>query len=552
MSDDKEKKIESKAEEAQETEASSTAEKAESTSKPSAKTEKTESASKESERPSKKKIAAPTKSKPSEKPGIAAHNSDQKRGGEYMLREGHGWANAWKAAAGVGLLSLLASAAGYTMDPRRFAFSYLFAFMAVLTTALGMLFFVFLQHLTSSGWSVTVRRTAEIFSSGLAIFALLFLPVFFLRARLFPWLGGEAASAVHAEASTTKTTGALVQGNPGNETRAAHVEHEQTGPAASDEAVPAHAQLAAEHGAKASEQEPTLNANERGEKGDPNELDEEHTLSLKRGYLNDTFFGVRAIIYFIIWGWLGWALFAKSVKQDTTKDPKLTVSMKRLSAGAAYLFGFSLTFAAFDWLMSLTPTWFSTIFGVYVFAGSAVSGYALLILATMGLRSSGILVKEINVEHYHDLGKMMFGFMIFWAYIAFSQFMLIWYAAIPEETSWFHMRWDHGPWATVSLALIILNFIVPFFLIVSRNTKRKLGILTFGAALLLFMHFVDVYWLVMPSFGQDGFTVSWIDLTCLLGVGGIYLAVVLFRMSKTTLIPIGDPRLQRALKFENA
>ncbi len=538
MSDDKEKKIESKAEEAEKAEASSTSEKAESVSK-------------DSERPSKRRLAAPPKSKPTEKPGIAAHNSDNKRSGEYTLREGHGWANAWKAAAGVGLLSLLASAAGYTMDPRRFAFSYLFAFMAVLTTALGMLFFVFLQHLTSSGWSVTVRRTAEIFSSALAIFALLFLPVYFLRGRLFPWIGGEAASAVRAEASTTKTTGALVQGNPGNETRAAHAEHEQNGQAATGDAVLA-GRLAAAHGAKATDREPTLNANERGEKGDPNELDEERTLNSKRGYLNDTFFSIRAVIYFIIWGWLGWALFAKSVKQDTTRDPKLTVSMKRLSAGAAYLFGFSLTFASFDWLMSLTPTWFSTIFGVYVFAGSAVAGYALLILATMGLRSSGILVKEINVEHYHDLGKMMFGFMIFWAYIAFSQFMLIWYAAIPEETVWFHMRWDHGPWATVSLALIILNFIVPFFLIISRNTKRKLGVLTFGAAWLLIMHFVDVYWLVMPSFGQDGFTFSWIDLTCLLGVGGIYLAAVFFRMSKTTLIPIGDPRLQRALKFENA
>ena len=525
MSDDKEKKSETKASEKSE------ASKAEASSK--------------------KKVGLPPKPKATEKADIAAHNSDHKRGGDYMLREGHAWANAWKAAAGLGVLGLMGAAAGYTMDSRRFAFSYLFAFMAILTPALGTLFFVIVQHLSSSGWSVTVRRTAEIFASGLGIFLILFAPVYVLRGKLYPWLGGEAAEhAEHAETSTTKTAGALLQA-PGSEEAPAATTEKGAAPAA-EEGAAAHGQMAAEHGAKAAEHEPTMNANERGEHRDPNELEEEETVNAKRPYLNDGFFTIRAVVYFLIWGFLGWKILSKSVEQDKTKDPKITVSLKKFSAGAAYLFGFSLTFAAFDWVMSLNPTWFSTIFGVYVFAGSAVSAYALLILVTMGLRSTGILVKEINVEHYHDLGKMMFGFMVFWAYIGFSQFMLIWYAAIPEETTFFHMRWDHGPWATVSLSLILLNFVFPFFLIISCNMKRKLGVLAFGAAWLFMMHIVDVYWLVMPSFGQDGFNVSWIDFACLLGVGGIYFAVVLFQMSKTTLIPIGDPRLARALKFENA
>ncbi len=501
-----------------------------------------------------KKVAVVPKAKPSEKADIAAKNTDKHKAGEYVLREGNTWANAWKFAAGVGALGLALSAAGWMNDPRRFAFSYLFAFMAVLTPALGTLFFVLQQHLTSSGWSVTIRRTAELFASGLIVFAILFLPVWMTRAKLFPWVeGGEAARAEvgHGEAAATHTTAAELAQPATGQDEAPGQRRPQHEPAGAEMTGPGadHAPHA-EHGPGA--HEPVLNANERGEHGDPEELEAEHTVHLKRGYLNEGFFGIRAIVYLAIWAWLGFAFLGRSTKQDTTKDPKITVGLRRFSCAAVYLFGFTLTFAAFDWVMSLEPLWYSTIFGVYVFAGCAVSAYALLILVTMGIRSSGVLVKEINVEHYHDMGKLMFGFVVFWAYIAFAQFMLIWYAAIPEEVQFFHLRWDHGPWATVSLALIGLNFIVPFFLIISRNTKRRLGVLAFGSAWLFIMHIVDVYWLVMPNFGQDGFNVSWIDLVCLLGVGGAYLAVVLYRMSTTPLIPIGDPRLQRALQFENA
>ncbi|MGH7283945.1 MAG: hypothetical protein ACRELY_20660 [Polyangiaceae bacterium] len=516
-----------------------------------------------------KKVGVIPKAKPSEKADIAAKNTDKQKTGDYVLREGHTWANAWKLAAGVGVLGLALSAAGFMSDPRRFAFSYLFAFMAVLTPALGTLFFVLQQHLTSSGWSVTIRRTAELFASGLVVFAILFAPIWVMRAKLFPWVEGAEQAETHPEAAATHTTaadlsgresgllatsgresGLLAEAQPATgqeETPAERRENHESGPQMVGPGME-HGRHG-EHGPGA--HEPVMNASERGEHGDPEEVEAEHTLRLKRGYLNDGFFGIRAVIYLAIWAWLGFTFLGRSTKQDTTKDPKITVGLRRFSCGAVYLFGFTLTFAAFDWVMSLEPLWYSTIFGVYVFAGCAVSAYALLILVTMGIRSSGVLVKEINVEHYHDMGKLMFGFVVFWAYIGFAQFMLIWYAAIPEEVQFFHLRWDHGPWATVSLALVGLNFIVPFFLIISRNVKRRLGLLAFGSAWLLIMHFVDIYWLVMPNFGQDGFNVSWIDLVCLLGVGGVYFAVVLYRMSTTPLIPIGDPRLQRALQFEN-
>ncbi len=484
------------------------------------------------------------KAKPTEKSDIAARNTDKQRAGEYHLEDGHAWANAWKFAAGAAVLGLGAAFTFGASDPKRLAFSYLFAFFAILTPALGTLFFILQQHLTASGWSVTIRRTAEIFASGLVVFAFLFAPVWAMRTRLFPWMN---ESAEHSEAATTHTTAAEIAAQPtGTETPDQRREREHVGPANANDG---HAAAGAGMIGMPGMHEPV--ATEHGANGDPNELEEEHTLHAKRAYLNEGFFGIRAIVYLALWAWLGWTFLARSTKQDSTKDPKITNSTKRFSMGAVYIFGFSLTFAAFDWVMSLDPYWFSTVFGVYVFAGSAVSAYALIILTTMGLRASGKLVKEINVEHYHDMGKLMFGFVVFWAYIGFAQFMLIWYAAIPEETTFFHKRWDHGPWAVVSMALVLLNFIFPFFVLISHNAKRKLGILAFGSAWLFFMHIVDVYWLVMPNFAQDGFAVSWLDAACLVGVAGAYFAVVLHRMSKVALIPVGDPRLQRALQFEN-
>jgi hypothetical protein len=201
--------------------------------------------------------------------------------------------------------------------------------------------------------------------------------------------------------------------------------------------------------------------------------------------------------------------------------------------------------------MSLNPTWFSTIFGVQVFAGSVVSALAVLILVTMSLRHTA-LKGAINVEHYHDIGKLLFGFNCFWAYISFSQFFLIWYANIPEELAYFHMRWSEngGSWQGVTAALPILHFAIPFWLLLSRNVKRNMRGLVFGSVLLLAVQALEMYWNVLPNFGP--FAPHWVDLACLLGVGGVYLAVVFHRMENFPLVPVGDPRLARALHFENA
>jgi len=203
--------------------------------------------------------------------------------------------------------------------------------------------------------------------------------------------------------------------------------------------------------------------------------------------------------------------------------------------------------------MSLDPFWYSTIFGVVIFACSAVLNMAVLIVVTLLLRKNGPLEKAVTVEHYHDMGKLLFGWLVFWAYTSFSQFFLIWYGGIPEEISFFHRRWDNPgmeAWKYVGIFLIAGKFVIPFWMIMSRNVKRKVGLLGFGSVVIILMHFVEMYWYVMPNLGA--FSFHWLDITCLVGIGGAYLGVVFQGMTNTPLVPVGDPRLVRALKFENA
>ena len=452
----------------------------------------------------------------------------------YRIPEGHAWAGLWKIFAGIGVVGLGISAVGYMGDKERFAFSYLFAFMLFLTVGLGALFFILIDRLTSAGWSVTVRRTAEFFAGGLPIFLLLFIPVHGSMGLLFPWLNEHE----EAHAKVELIAPAYAQESPA--TTGAHRE-----PARGDEPAAPRRSHSLEHASGAVE-------GTHAEGADPEHRIHEEVMAKKAPYLNRTFFIVRAVIYLLVWSFLATRLFGFSTRQDTTQDPKLTVAAQRFAPGATILFALTLTFAAFDWIMSLNPAWFSTIFGVTIFAGSVVAMYATLIVVTMGLRESGLIKDAITVEHFHDLGKLMFGFLIFWAYVSFSQFMLIWYAALPEETTFYHLRWDVGPWKSVSLFIVFAHFVVPFFLILSRNTKRRLPILRLGAMWLLAMHAVEMYWLIMPNYAHGEVSLHWLDATCLLGVGGIYLAAVFHRMTKHPLIPVGDPRLSRALSFENA
>jgi hypothetical protein len=273
-------------------------------------------------------------------------------------------------------------------------------------------------------------------------------------------------------------------------------------------------------------------------------------LARKAAYLNPLWFSIRAAFYLLTWWLLGRFFLRRSLAQDRTSDVAPTLSAERLSPVALILYAFTLTFAAFDWLMSLTPHWSSTIFGAYYFSGAAVAGLAVMILLAMLLQRAGRLERSITVEHYHDLGKLLLAFVIFWGYMAFSQYLLIWYANIPEETVWYRPR-HAGPWGYVSLVLLFGNLLVPFFGLLSRTAKRRKGLLAFWAVWLLAMHWIDLYWLVMPSCDPQGLTFGPIDACCLVGIGGMYLAALALVAGQRPLAPLGDPRLGESLAFEN-
>jgi hypothetical protein len=273
-------------------------------------------------------------------------------------------------------------------------------------------------------------------------------------------------------------------------------------------------------------------------------------LAAKSGYLSPVFFIARLAGYFAIWIALARFLVARSTSQDSSGDPDLTRRMERLSAPGMVLFALSLNFASFDLLMSLDPHWFSTIFGVYVFAGCVVASVASLILIAVWLQARGRLAFTVTVEHYHDLGKLLFAFVVFWAYIAFSQYMLIWYANLPEETGWY-LRRQSGGWAGLGLALLFGHFLLPFVALLPRYLKRRPQLLAVAAGWLLLMHWLDLNWLVMPEFSAT-LRLGVVDLLCLVGLGGLYLAGLARALGRHALLPERDPRLGESLAFENA
>jgi hypothetical protein len=283
----------------------------------------------------------------------------------------------------------------------------------------------------------------------------------------------------------------------------------------------------------------------------PDAVEHHEALRHKAGYLNVTFFAIRSAGYFLVWWLVARFFLNKSTEQDASGDPELTVRMERASGPAILLLGLSVTFASFDWLMSLDPLWTSTIFGVYYYSGAFVGAVALLILLAMALQASGRLTNVITVEHYHDLGKLLFAAVVFWGYIAFSQYLLIWYANIPEETTWYRAR-QTGPWGYVSVALIVGHLLVPFFGLLSREVKRRKAPLAFWAVWLLVFHWIDVVWLVMPSLGQAGLPIGPIDVCLLVSLGCLYLAGVLRLAGGRALVPLKDPRLAESLAFENS
>lgn len=283
---------------------------------------------------------------------------------------------------------------------------------------------------------------------------------------------------------------------------------------------------------------------------DPAVVAQSPLLQAKQGYLSVPFFSVRVVGYLAIWVGLAWFLFRRSVRQDADGDPAHTIALQTWSAPGVALFAVTTTFASFDLLMSLEPEWYSTIFGVYVFAGAFVAALASLILVVRGLQATGRLRLAVTPEHTHDLGKLLFGFTIFWAYIAFSQYMLYWYANIPEETVFYRTRMSGG-WEWIGLTLLLGHFALPLVLLISRHPKRRPGLLALAAAWLLLMHWFDLLWLVGPAVHPEGLQVTAAEVALGVGMLGLLLAWLALVFRRVSLVPVRDPRLPESLTFEN-
>ena len=273
-------------------------------------------------------------------------------------------------------------------------------------------------------------------------------------------------------------------------------------------------------------------------------------LDSKRAYLNWEFFLSRAILFFVILTIVAYLLRRFSVRQDRDGNPKFTIWMRKAAFVGLPLFALCLTFGAFDWVMSLNWHWFSTMWGPYIFAGTAGSSMALIILVTAALRRAGYLQGVVTIEHFHIMGKWLLAFTVFWAYIGFSQYMLYWYANIPEETQYFIIR-NTESWNVLSWFLVIFRFFVPFALLLPRATKTNLTWLCSIAAWIVCMQLLDVYVIVLPALHGTGVHLSILDFLPLIGIGGTLAWVYLWLIGKTSLFPVRDPRLIESLRITN-
>src|SRR5712671_267398 len=269
-------------------------------------------------------------------------------------------------------------------------------------------------------------------------------------------------------------------------------------------------------------------------------------LRAKHLYLNTPFFLVRAAIYFAAWNAVSYLLNKWGLEQDRTGDPRYARRMQMLSGGGLLVYGLCITFASFDWLMSLEPHWFSTIYGVLIMGGQGLSALAFLITALVWLARRPPLRDIVLPSHFHDLANLMLAFVMLWAYFSFSQYLIIWSGNLPVEIAWYLHRLQTG-WRPVAIALIVFHFCVPFVLLLSRRVKRQPEMLVKVAIAILCVRLIDLFWLIGPEFHENGIAISWMDLVVPLTVGAIWLGVFVYQLRGRAILPVHDPEFDEVL-----
>jgi hypothetical protein len=283
----------------------------------------------------------------------------------------------------------------------------------------------------------------------------------------------------------------------------------------------------------------------------PEHVAHDAILQQKAGYLNPTSFGIRAFVYFTIWITMANFLYKWSSELERTPNLAIMRRMENLSGPGVVIFFITSTLASFDWVMSLEPHWYSTIYGLLFIVGQGLAMLAFMIGVTTWLSKHEPLAHVATEKHFHDLGKLMHGFVVLWIYGTFSQFLIIWSGNITEEIGWYLNRSDGG-WGYVIFCLAIFHFFVPFFLLLSRNNKMRKNALVKIAGLLLLMRFVDIYWLISPAFYPGGVHFHWLDVAAPVGMGGLWLATFYAQLKKRSLSPLPDPFTEAEQALEHA
>ncbi len=283
---------------------------------------------------------------------------------------------------------------------------------------------------------------------------------------------------------------------------------------------------------------------------EPTEEHLAHVWHVKKLYFATPFVLARFAVYFAVWLAFSCLMRQWSIRQDSEGGAVLTRRMQRWSPLGVVLLGITATFFAFDMLMSLQYTWFSTIYGVYFWVGGIRGSLSVAVLTVLALHARGYLRRTITVEHLHAAGQLMFGLTIFWAYIAMSQYFLIWYGNMPEETQYYLLR-RNGLWYEMTMLLPVFYFVVPFFMLLPQKHKRHPLWLGAAAALILLMHAYDLYWQILPVLHPDTVRPHWLDAAAIVFFAALLVATIAYGLQRTPLIPIRDARLNETIGYVN-
>jgi len=280
-------------------------------------------------------------------------------------------------------------------------------------------------------------------------------------------------------------------------------------------------------------------------------VEADEILKQKTAYLNIPFFLVRTVIYFLAWMLIVYLLSKWSKQEDEKSDNKLEGKFQLIGGVGLLLYGLTMSFASVDWMMSLEPHWFSTLYGLLIITGQVLGALAFVIAVAAIIFSYKPLSEVMTPLQFHDLGKLLLAFVMVWAYLAFSQFLIIWSGNLPEEIPWYIHRLDKG-WQAIALILILFHFALPFLILLSKSTKRNPRTLQMIALWILLMRLVDIFWLIGPESHPDGFSVHVLDFLLPLGLGGVWLAYYFRKLKDLPVIPVNDPNLREVLKHAGA